>query len=188
MPIVESVDQRNEPLGFVAPGRVNDRDCIEDHRMEPPRKFEKIGGSERNPAKISKGKARHIGAGLRHMHRVAEHIEGHRRAPLLSGQTPECAGQRRCRARVRGHEIDCVIAQLLQPEIGFCFEARDLHPLFDHSNERQEERPIETILVEEIRAHIGSRDDHHAPGKQSLEQAAKDHRIGDVGDAELVET
>ena len=63
-----------------------------------------------------------------------------------------------------------------------------MHPLFDHTDERQEERAIETILVEEVWPHIGCRDDHHAAREQSLEKPAKDHRIRDVGDAELVET
>ena len=56
MPIIESVDQRDKPLGFIAPSRANDRDGIEDHGMEPPRKSEKIGGAERQPAKIAKAK------------------------------------------------------------------------------------------------------------------------------------
>ena len=80
MPVIECVDQRDETLGLVAPLRANDRDRIEDHGMEPPRDRQKIGGAERHFAKIGKCKARHIGAGLRHMNRMAEHIEGDRRA------------------------------------------------------------------------------------------------------------
>jgi hypothetical protein len=79
------------------------------------------------------------------MNRVAEHIEGHWGAARRPGQSLKRAGERR-RACVRGQNR--VVPQLLQPEVGAGFEADNLHLLFDHSNERQEERAIETILIE----------------------------------------
>ena len=65
-----------------------------------------------------------------------------------AGETLKRVRQRRRRARIRGNKIDRVVPQLLQPEVGAGVESDDIHPLFDHTDERQEERAIETILVE----------------------------------------
>ena len=110
--------------------------------MELPRERQKIGGPERYFAKIGKAEACHIGTCLRHMNRVAEHIEGHWGAARHPGQSLKRAGERRRRACVRGQEINRVVPQLLQPEVGAGFEADNLHSLFEHSNKRQEERAM----------------------------------------------
>jgi len=78
-------------------------------------------------------------------------------------------------------------AELFQPEIGAGIKLHDLHVLLDERDERQEQRTIEAVLVKLARRHVRCRDHHHTKLKQALEQPAKNHGVGDVGDVELVE-
>ena len=59
--------------------------------------------------------------------------------------------------------------------------------LLDLADERHEQRPVEAAGVEVRRGDIGGRHHHHAEFEQPREQPPQDHRIGDVGDVELVE-
>ena len=67
-------------------------------------------------------------------------------------------------------------------------EIDDLHPSADEVDERQEQGAVQAILVETFRRDIRGRDNDDAALEQCLEEAAEDHRIGDVGHAEFVET
>ena len=66
-------------------------------------------------------------------------------------------------------------------------EPHHLHVLLDHGDERQEQRAVEAVLVELVGRHVRGRDHHHAELEQTREQAAENHRIGDIGDVEFVE-
>ena len=46
---------------------------------------------------------------------------------------------------------------------------------------------MQAVFVEIVRRNVGSRDESHATLEQSFEEGAQDHRVGDVGDEELVE-
>ncbi len=56
-----------------------------------------------------------------------------------------------------------------------------------HLDEGQEQRAIETVLVEIVRRHIRGRHHDHAAIEKLREQPAEDHRVGNVGDVEFVE-
>ena len=77
--------------------------------------------------------------------------------------------------------------EFLQPEIGAGIEPHHVHMRGDLIDEGQEQRAVEPAFVEIIRRDVGGRDHHRAELEQFCEQAAEDHRVGDVGDMEFVE-
>ena len=66
-------------------------------------------------------------------------------------------------------------------------ELAHLHPLLQERDERLEKRPVQPVLVKLVGRTVRGRDHRDAALEQPLEQAADDHRIGDVGDLHLVE-
>ena len=46
---------------------------------------------------------------------------------------------------------------------------------------------MQPVRVEAVGREVGRRDDADAIGEQGIEQPVQDHRVGDVGDVELVE-
>ena len=54
-------------------------------------------------------------------------------------------------------------------------------------DERQEQRPVETVLVEIARVHVRCGDHHHLVLEQRLEQPPDNHRVGNVGDVHFIE-
>jgi hypothetical protein len=52
---------------------------------------------------------------------------------------------------------------------------------------RQEPFALQTVLVQILRRRVRRGDQRHAAPEQTLEQAGKDHRIGDVANEEFVQ-
>ena len=52
----------------------------------------------------------------------------------------------------------------------------------------QEPLPLQTVLVQMTRRHVGGGHEGDAVAEQSIEQARKDHGIGDVRDEKFVQT
>ena len=77
--------------------------------------------------------------------------------------------------------------ELLQPEILRRHQLQHIEMGFDQSDRRHKQLPVEPISIEPCRWHVGRRHHHHLALKQALEQPTKDHRVGDVGDMQLVE-
>ena len=63
----------------------------------------------------------------------------------------------------------------------------DHHPLFDEVNEGHENLAVDAVFVEVIGQAVRGGDHYDARGEERFEQAAYDHRVGDVGDLHLVE-
>ena len=53
-------------------------------------------------------------------------------------------------------------------------------------DEGKKQRAVEPVLVELVRLDIRGRDHHDARLEQAREQAAEDHRVGDIGDVKFV--
>ena len=66
-------------------------------------------------------------------------------------------------------------------------QLEDLQALLHQVDERQEAVALQAVLVEIVGRAVGGGDHRDAFVEQGLEQAAEDHRIGDVGDLEFVE-
>ena len=59
--------------------------------------------------------------------------------------------------------------------------------LAQQRDEGNEQRAVEAVLVKIVRLDVRGRDHDDAVLEQPREQAAEDHRVGDVGDVEFVE-
>ena len=77
--------------------------------------------------------------------------------------------------------------QLRQPIVLRGVEPDNLHMRLDEIDRRQEQGPVQALLVEIARGDVRGGDDRHALGEKGGEEAAEDHGVGDVVDAEFVE-
>ena len=59
--------------------------------------------------------------------------------------------------------------------------------LVQHADERHEQSAVQAVFVEIVRRHVRCRDHDDTAREQLREQPAQNHRIGDVGDVELIE-
>jgi hypothetical protein len=118
---------------------------------------------------------------------VPAHRHAHRLAAPASGEALEGFVEPRARRIIRRDVPDRFAGEFLEPEIGARIEFDDGHALVDHVDEGQEQGPVQPALIEPLRLHIRGGEDDDILGEQGLEQAPEDHRIGDVGDGELVE-
>ena len=110
-----------------------------------------------------------------------------RRRRLSAGEPAPGLVERGIGGAIGRHMPDRRPGELLQPEIGARGQPRHLHVLLDQRDERQEQRAVESVLVELVRRHVGGRHHDHAEFEQPREQPAEDHRVGNVGDVEFVE-
>lgn len=84
--------------------------------------------------------------------------------------------------------VDRRTGQLLEPEIGARIQLEDIDPRQQQVDKRQEKLAIQAICIQVLRRSVGGGDQHHAALEQHREQPPQDHRVGDVGHAEFVET
>ncbi len=67
---------------------------------------------------------------------------------------------------------------------------REFHPVemgLEEVDEGQKKLAIEAVGIKPVRRGIRGRDEHGTALEKPLEQAAQDHRVGDVGDMQLIE-
>ena len=84
--------------------------------------------------------------------------------------------------------IDLGLLQRPQPVIDPAVDIHHLGVSLDEINRRQETRPLQAILVQQIRHDIGRGDQRDTMTEQLFHQAAKNHRIGNIGHKEFVKT
>ena len=66
-------------------------------------------------------------------------------------------------------------------------ELEDVEPLMQQRDERQEQLALQAAGIELVGRQVGGRHHHQPALEQLAEQPAEQHRVGDVGDLELVE-
>ncbi len=161
---------------------------IENDRVVFARDAQIIGGGERLFAQIVKAKPRHAHESARHMHAAAVQRQRQilRRAVIAAGQPPPGLVHRLVGCGIRRHVPDRLAAELFQAKVGASVEPHHVHALFQHLDERHEQRAVETVLVKILRRNVRSRDHDDAALEQLREQPAEDHGIGDIGDMEFV--
>ena len=118
---------------------------------------------------------------------MALHDQVERLAVPPGGEAPPGGIERAVRSRIGGDVPHLHADQLFHPEVGARVEPQHVHALLQQADEGHEQRPVEPVLVEFVRLHIGGRDHHHAALEHPGEQPAEDHGVGDVGHVELVE-
>ena len=103
-----------------------------------------------------------------------------------AGELVERLVERRARRRSGRRVVDRAARQLLEAEIRAGIEAHHVHALLQEGDEGRNSA-VESAFVEPLRVHVRGRHHHDPVLEQGREEAAEDHRVGDVGDGELVE-
>ena len=96
-------------------------------------------------------------------------------------------GEAGVRLRPERRHVAPLGAGAVEPIVARRIEMEDRHALLQERDEGKEERAVESVLVEVVGRDVGGRDDGDAAREELLEQAAEDHRVGDVVDGEFVE-
>ena len=84
--------------------------------------------------------------------------------------------------------VDALLVQHAQAIVPFAGDVDDLGVLLDQLDGRQKATPLQAVLVEPLRRHVGCRNQRYAVLEERFQQSRQDHRIADVGNVELVET
>ena len=95
-----------------------------------------------------------------------------------------------CAARCLA-ERDAVDVRLLQEGqsiILLGLQVDHVQAIFNHVDERHKQLAVDTALVEVGRRPVRRRHHNDAAFKEFFEQAAQDHRVGDIGYVQFVET
>ena len=146
-----------------------------------------VGGSERLLAEIRELDPCDAIPSLGDRHSPAVDVERLRWPLVQSCQPPEHRAQAGACLHIRRHEIEASARQPVLPIVALCLQHDEIEPLRDQADERQEQATVEAVLVELGGNRIRRRYDDDASVQQLREQTAQDHRVGDVGDEQLVE-
>ena len=142
------------------------------HRLRAPVEIVRHGDARRG--------ARHVDIaplGAQHA-RLAVGTARQRTESLV--ELPGCPGAERRQVHVElAHAVHAVVLAAAQ--------LQDLQPLLHQFDERQEAVALQTVPVEIVGRAVRGRDHRQAFAEKGFEQAAEDHRIGNVGDLKLVE-
>lgn len=79
------------------------------------------------------------------------------------------------------------LLQRAQAIVDAAIDVDDLGMFLEQGDRRQETGALQAVLVQAVRHDVGGRHQAHAVLEQLFQQGGEDHRIGDVGDEELVE-
>jgi hypothetical protein len=186
--LVEDIDERDEALGLVAAFEIEHRNVIEDERMEIPRKREKINRAERLVTQVRETRARHAARRRRKFEIAPAKIDLAWCNALPTRKFQENCVERPLRHNIDGRVIDRMALQLFEAVIMACIEPHDLHLLLDQPYKRQKERPVEPVMIKPRGLDIRRRQNDDTARKESLKQPPQNHRIGNIGDGEFVET
>ncbi len=95
--------------------------------------------------------------------------------------------ERRVGRGVERMVIDRLAGERAQPIVAPAVELEHVELLLQEIDERQEALALQPVLVEIVGRPVRGRDHDDAALEQLLEEPPEDHRVGDVGDLELVE-
>ena len=76
---------------------------------------------------------------------------------------------------------------MAEPVILVCNQFDDFGFFLQESDKRQEQVPLQAVMIEFVGMTVGGDHDDYAQFEQPAEQSHQNHRVGDVGDMELVE-
>ena len=111
----------------------------------------------------------------------------HRAFVLGLGEALERLGHRRVGGRAERRVVELDRLQRRLPVVGRAVDVDDLELVLEQLDRRQHALAVQAVRVEAVGREVRRRDDADAVLEQRLEQPVQDHRVGDVGDVELVE-
>ncbi|MCY1426411.1 hypothetical protein D9M71_422300 [compost metagenome] len=109
------------------------------------------------------------------------------RLDAVRQQTAETLAQALLGFDIERPVIQLGLLQRAQAVIHAAVDVDDMGVLLQQRDGRQEARALQAVLVEAVGNDVGSGDQAHAVLEQLFEQGGEDHRVGDIGDEELVE-
>ena len=186
--IIEHVDQRNKAFCLVAALEAHLRNILDHHGMEFFGNRQIIGRAQRFLAQIGKGEAGDTRNRKRHLDRMTQHRQRHGLGHLPASQPRKSLVNRLCRRAISRHMIDRQTAQFFHAEIRARIEFHHLHAFDQQIDKGQKQSAVQPAFIKPVGHDIGGCDHHHALIKQGCEQAAQDHRIGNIGDGEFIKT
>ena len=186
--LVERVNQRHETLRRIGVRPAQKRDVVDEQRPHVLGDRQKIRRSERRVAKLVEGGAAVADAVARDDHLARADPQPQGRSAGRADQRLPGLVHRRVRLRPQRRVIDLEAPHPRLTEIGRPVELMHVEPLHDQVDERQEQLALKPVLIQIARVAVRGRHQHHAAREQLFEQSANDHRVGDVGDLQLVET
>ena len=83
--------------------------------------------------------------------------------------------------------VDRATLDAVEPVVGALGQVEQVEAILDQGDEGHEPVALQAVLVEVVGAAGRGSDNDDAGVEQALEQAAQNHRVGDVDDVELVE-
>ena len=146
-----------------------------------------VVGPERNLAEARERCAQQAARGAGELQPAAQHLE---RLAVLGFRAQHLRPERvegAVMVGVGGREPGPGRAQAVEAVVVRAGDGDHLGLGLQQLDEGQEELAVDAVLVELVRRAIGRGHQDDAVGEQGLEQPAQDHRVGDVGDLELVE-
>ena len=84
----------------------------------------------------------------------------------IAGHLDPCLVERRIGVAIRRHQPHFHAGEFFEPEIGASIEPQHVHMSIDLRDERQEQRPVQSPLVEIIGRDIGCHHHHGAEFEQ----------------------
>ncbi len=83
--------------------------------------------------------------------------------------------------------IDVGPLEHAEPVVDCAVDVHDVRALAQQLDRRQEPLPLQPVSIEQLGLDVRRGGERHAAREQRGEQRAENHRVGDVGDRELVE-
>ena len=102
------------------------------------------------------------------------------------GQLAESGLQRGLGLLVQRVEVEPGLLQRSLPVVAAMVDVDDLELVLEHVDRRQDAVAVQAVGIERVGMKIRGRHDRHPVGEQRGQQAVQDHRVGDIGDVELV--
>ena len=170
--VIEGVDQDDEALGLVTLARLENRRHDRRTRCEIRRRFRenprRRAGGDRDH-RMKSAAIRPTASGTLSVRPSSGRFLGAPRRARSGARTSRSSPHRPPRP---GGVVDRRAPQFLQPIVGLCNERKHVHALGKELEERQEQRAVQTVLIEVVSRDVGGRDNDDAGGEQRSRTAA----------------
>ena len=187
MAVVQLVDQVHEAACGIVAGGIHARDAADQHGVELARDLDVVvaaarafaQGGEVEPAQPLAARAYRDAAAIDHDPGL--HVRG------IAAKFVPALPQPGVGLAVQRGAVDRRAGQRTQAVVGIADQFHHFAMALQCVDRGQEARALQAVLVQVAGGGIGAGDQHHALGKQAVQQARQQHGIADVADEELVQ-
>jgi hypothetical protein len=151
--VIERIDQQDETFGRVAPGLIHHRHVIDDKGVEPICQRQIVACAKRRVAQVSERKAGSVAASRLDVDLASHQFDVERFGIAFVTDCSPCLVHAPVGFAPERRQVDRQRVELQQAIVDRRVQGDDFDVLLQHIEKRQEQRPVEAILVE-----IGRRD------------------------------